>query len=532
MNITFLEICLMIILILLSGLFSGLTLGLLSIDPLNLDIIIENQSEEAKYAKAIQPIRQKGNWLLCTLLIGNVIVNSYLSILMADITSGTMGLILSTIMIVIFGEIVPQATCSRYSLLVGYYTRHITTVLLMILSPVAWPISKLLDRCFGNEVGMIYTNIELRKLVQIHEQEQKSELQSKVANIMTGALNLDDKIVGEVMIPWEKVYKIPINTRLNFEVLLEIFKKGYSRIPVYRNIDNKQDIVGVLFVKELILLDPEDEIPISTIMNTFKHQVLKVSDDYKLSNLLTDFCSGKGHIAIVKKRYDNHMGLYEEKNIGILTLEDLIETILQLDIFDETDISLRNRRERMFDYTKLGLFDYRRKKPNSISPQEVKAVIHHLKYTYYFFRDIPDRNMENLINKSKVIDVMSSSNQTELKLNRSPYDLVENNGLMLYKKDEQTDYMSVILDGRVEIHSGKHDFFSEVSRWFILCPKILEQTFNSYQNKTDLPNFEVDFSARVITDSRILRISKQDFYNQINCIKITDMEKEIEIKIE
>ena len=238
MNITFLEICLMIILILLSGLFSGLTLGLLSIDPLNLDIIIENQSEEAKYAKAIQPIRQKGNWLLCTLLIGNVIVNSYLSILMADITSGTMGLILSTIMIVIFGEIVPQATCSRYSLLVGYYTRHITTVLLMILSPVAWPISKLLDRCFGNEVGMIYTNIELRKLVQIHEQEQKSELQSKVANIMTGALNLDDKIVGEVMIPWEKVYKIPINTRLNFEVLLEIFKKGYSRIPVYRNIDN------------------------------------------------------------------------------------------------------------------------------------------------------------------------------------------------------------------------------------------------------------------------------------------------------
>ena len=300
MNITFLEICLMIILILLSGLFSGLTLGLLSIDPLNLDIIIENQSEEAKYAKAIQPIRQKGNWLLCTLLIGNVIVNSYLSILMADITSGTMGLILSTIMIVIFGEIIPQATCSRYSLLVGYYTRHITTVLLMILSPVAWPISKLLDRCFGNEVGMIYTNIELRKLVQIHEQEQKSELQSKVANIMTGALNLDDKIVSEVMIPWENVYKIPINTRLNFEVLLEIFKKGYSRIPVYRNIDNKQDIVGVLFVKELILLDPEDEIPISTIMNTFKHQVLKVSDDYKLSNLLTDFCSGKGHIAIVK----------------------------------------------------------------------------------------------------------------------------------------------------------------------------------------------------------------------------------------
>ncbi len=450
---------------------------------------------------------------------------------MADITSGTMGLILSTIMIVVFGEIIPQATCSRYSLLVGYYTRHITTILLFALSPIAWPISKLLDKCFGNEVGMIYTNTELRKLVQIHEQEHKSELQSRVANIMTGALNLDNKFVGDVMIPWENVYKIPIDTRLNFEVLLEIFKKGYSRIPVYRNIDNEQEIIGILFVKELILLDPEDEIPISTIMNTFKHQVLKVSNDYKLSNLLTDFCSGKGHIAIVKKQYDNNMGLYEEKNIGILTLEDLIETILQLDIFDETDMSIRNRRERIFDITKLGLFDYRRKKPNSISPQEIKAVIHHLKYTYHFFRDIPDINMENLINKSKIIDVLFS-NKTELKLNRSPYDLVENNGLMLYKKHENTNYMSIILDGKVEIHSGKHDFFSEVSRWFILCPKILEQTYNSYQNKTDLKEFEVDFSARVITDSRILRISKQDFYNEINCIKFSEIENKIEIKIE
>jgi len=531
MNITFFEICLMIILICLSGLFSGLTLGLLSIDPLNLDIIIESESDEAKYARAIQPIRKKGNWLLCTLLIGNVVVNSYLSILMADITSGTMGLILSTIMIVIFGEIIPQATCSRYALLVGYYTRYITIILLFALSPVAWPISKLLDICFGNEVGMIYTNNELKKLVQIHEHEQMSELQSKVANIMTGALNLDDKFVRDIMIPWETVYKISIDTRLNFEVLLEIFKKGYSRIPVYRNNENEQEIVGILFVKELILLDPEDEIPISTIMNTFKHQVLKVSEDYKLSNLLTDFCSGKGHIAIVKKRYDNHMGLYEEKNIGILTLEDLIEIILQLDIFDETDITMRNRRDKIFDITKLGLFDYRRKKPNSISPQEVKAVIHHLKYTYHFFREIPDKNMENLINKSKIIDV-SSSNKTELKLNRSPYDLVENNGLMLYQKNEFTDYMSIILDGKVEIHSGKHDFFSEVSRWFILCPKILEQTFNSHQNKTELQDFEVDFSARVITDSRILRISKHNFYNEINCIKLKKNEEKIEIKIE
>ena len=68
---------------------------------------------------------------------------------------------------------------------------------------------------------------------------------------------------------------------------------------------------------------------------------------------------------------------------------------------------------------------------------------------------------------------------------------------MLYQKNEFTDYMSIILDGKVEIHSGKHDFFSEVSRWFILCPKILEQTFNSHQNKTELQDFQLYDSVTI-----------------------------------
>ena len=97
---------------------------------------------------------------------------------------------------------------------------------------------------------------------------------------------------------------------------------------------------------------------------------------------------------------------------------------------------------------------------------------------------------------------MSSSNQTELKLNRSPYDLVENNGLMLYKKNEQTDYMSVILDGRVEIHSGKHDFFSEVSRWFILCPKILLQRSKEKSTSFFFKPFKENFDSLMQTVSK------------------------------
>ncbi len=521
-NISLIEIVLIIVLICLSGLFSGLTLGLLGLDPIGLEIIMSGNTKDSIYARSILPIRKKGNQLLCTLLLGNVLVNSALSIIMADITSGIIGLVLSTTIIVIFGEIIPQSTCSRYSLLIGYKTRWITHFLLIILFPIAFPMSFILDKFFGNEVGMIYSNTELKRLVKIHETEQLAELQTNVANIMTGALNLETKFVKDVMMPWDNVYKININDRLNFETLLEIFKKGYSRIPVFSDNSNEDvEIVGILFVKELILLDPEDEIPVSSIINTFEHQILKVATDYKLNIMLNDFCSGKGHIAIVKEKTTNNMGLFTEKNVGILTLEDLLESILQVDIIDETDIALnRNKQDkyRKFDMNKLKLFDYRRKKPDFISPQEIKAVVHHLKYTYHFFRTIPSNSIENLIQNSKVIEVLYPDNSNKnFTMIKSPYDMIEQNGLMVYKKNEKSNFMSVILDGKLEIHSGKNNFLSEVSRWFVLCPDIFESVYKSYINHTRPINEHiVDFSARVVSNCRILRISKNDFYNELN----------------
>jgi len=521
-NISLIEIVLIIVLICLSGLFSGLTLGLLGLDPIGLEIIMSGNTKDSIYARSILPIRKKGNQLLCTLLLGNVLVNSALSIIMADITSGIIGLVLSTTIIVIFGEIIPQSTCSRYSLLIGYKTRWITHFLLIILFPIAFPMSFILDKFFGNEVGMIYSNTELKRLVKIHETEQLAELQTNVANIMTGALNLETKFVKDVMMPWDNVYKININDRLNFETLLEIFKKGYSRIPVFSNNSNEDvEIVGILFVKELILLDPEDEIPVSSIINTFEHQILKVATDYKLNIMLNYFCSGKGHIAIVKEKTTNNMGLFTEKNVGILTLEDLLESILQVDIIDETDIALnRNKQDkyRKFDMNKLKLFDYRRKKPDFISPQEIKAVVHHLKYTYHFFRTIPSNSIENLIQNSKVIEVLYPDNSNKnFTMIKSPYDMIEQNGLMVYKKNEKSNFMSVILDGKLEIHSGKNNFLSEVSRWFVLCPDIFESVYKSYINHTRPINEHiVDFSARVVSNCRILRISKNDFYNELN----------------
>ena len=100
-----------VILAICSGLFSGLNLSVLGLDINQLELLIktksddENEIQDAMYAERILPLRRRGNLLLCTILLGNVAVNSQLSILMGDLTSGTMGLIISTAIITMFGEI-------------------------------------------------------------------------------------------------------------------------------------------------------------------------------------------------------------------------------------------------------------------------------------------------------------------------------------------------------------------------------------------------------------------------------------------
>lgn len=116
---------LIVTLVILSGLASGLTLGLLGLDNAHLQVLIEQDTpdeesrRQAHYARKIAPLRRKGNLLLTTLLIGNVAVNAALSIVLSDLTDGLLGFLISTMLIVMLGEIIPQSICSRYGLMIG-----------------------------------------------------------------------------------------------------------------------------------------------------------------------------------------------------------------------------------------------------------------------------------------------------------------------------------------------------------------------------------------------------------------------------
>lgn len=154
------------VLLCFSGLFSGLTLGLMSLDVGQLELKIAGGSEdERKQAEKILPLRRRGNLLLCTLLLGNTLVNAGIAILTASFTSGFVGGLLSTGFILIFGEIIPQSVCSRYGLAAGAKAIDLVRLFLLLLFPFAFPMSKVLDRVLGDELGTVYTRTELKELI-------------------------------------------------------------------------------------------------------------------------------------------------------------------------------------------------------------------------------------------------------------------------------------------------------------------------------------------------------------------------------
>ena len=166
---------------LLSGTFSGLNLGLMSLTEDDLNVIIDGSQDanEVRWAKKILPLRKRGNLLLCTLLVGNTLVNVVLTIVTEPIWTWMFGwasptfsfvmtLLVPTALIVIFGEIVPQAYCGRNSLFVGAISVPLVWAFVVVIYPLTKPISMLLDRLLGREISNVLSRKMLLELVTLN----------------------------------------------------------------------------------------------------------------------------------------------------------------------------------------------------------------------------------------------------------------------------------------------------------------------------------------------------------------------------
>ncbi|KAI4187086.1 MAG: hypothetical protein LQ348_004144 [Seirophora lacunosa] len=343
-----------IALVLVGGAFAGLTIALMGQDEIYLQVIkTSGEGAERKHATRVLTLLKRGkHWVLVTLLLGNVITNETLPIVLDRSLGGGWPAVLgSTVLIVIFGEVIPQSICVRYGLPIGAYLSPLVLVLMYILGPVAWPTAKLLDWLLGEDHGTTYKKAGLKTLVTLHKSlgAAGEQLNSDEVTIISAVLDLKAKPIGSIMTPIKDVFTMSSDTVLDEKTMNIILSAGYSRIPIHEP-KNPQNYVGMLLVKILITYDPEDckkvnEFALATLPET--------APDTSCLDIVNFFQEGKSHMVLVSDQPGQDYGA-----IGVVTLEDVIEELIGEEIIDESDVYIdvhkAIRRTNLAPKTRIG----------------------------------------------------------------------------------------------------------------------------------------------------------------------------------
>uniref|UniRef100_A0A914WFY6 CNNM transmembrane domain-containing protein n=1 Tax=Plectus sambesii TaxID=2011161 RepID=A0A914WFY6_9BILA len=458
----FLQIAFIGFLLVLSGFFSGINLGLMSLQPKELELIMKSGSPaEARYAETILPVRRQGNFLLCSQLISNVVVNSAISILMDDLTSGLLALIVSSFAIVVFAEIVPQSICVKKGLAVGAYTIWVTRFFMILTCPLSWPIGKILDCIVGEEVT-VYSRKRLMEMMIMANPSDGGHF-SEELKMAIGAMQLSDKTVRDVMTKINDVFMLSDAKVLNTRTVAEILKKGFTRIPVYSG--ERNNIVAMLNVKDLALLDPDDNFTVSTVCRYNEHPVRFVMDETPLRMMLEEFKKGAYHLAMVQRLAESTEGDPHYQLTGVVTLEDILEEILQAEIMDETDAVTDNvQRAHRLD----------------VQARDLTRIL-----------EIDSAIMANISMQLRLAAVQwLTANQPALHPNLIAHNILErlvrqnvhmidfgnrSRNSTLFTKDQLSERFILILEGRVQVSIGKHEMHFEAGPWHCFGEEMLNK---------------------------------------------------------
>ncbi|XP_062176830.1 DUF21 domain-containing protein At2g14520-like isoform X2 [Alnus glutinosa] len=296
----FLHILIIVFLVVFAGLMSGLTLGLMSMSLVDLEVLAKSGTpKDRKHAAKILPVVKNQHLLLCTLLICNAASMEALPIFLDSLVTAWGAILISVTLILLFGEIIPQSVCSRYGLAIGSTVAPFVRVLVWICFPVAFPISKLLDFLLGHGHVALFRRAELKTLVNFHGNEagKGGELTHDETTIIAGALELSEKTAGDAMTPIADTFAIDINGKLDRDLMNLILEKGHSRVPVYY--EECTNIIGLILVKNLLAIHPQDEVPVKSV--TIR-RIPRVSETLPLYDILNEFQKGHSHMAVVVRR--------------------------------------------------------------------------------------------------------------------------------------------------------------------------------------------------------------------------------------
>lgn len=172
-----------------SAVFSGLNLAFFTISKMELQIEVAKNNINAI---RILSLREDSNFLLATILWGNVAVNTLLALLSGSVLTGVVAFFFSTVVITVFGEIAPQAYFSRRALRIAAFLSPLLRFYQVLLYPAAKPTGLLLDRWVGPEAVSFYREKDIRELIKLHMHSSTTDIEKVEGQGALNFLSLDD----------------------------------------------------------------------------------------------------------------------------------------------------------------------------------------------------------------------------------------------------------------------------------------------------------------------------------------------------
>jgi CBS domain containing-hemolysin-like protein len=328
------EIISLIVLIALSGFFSGLEVALVGTTRSKVRQML---NEKLPGAISLDKLKSNPSRMMASVNLGNNLVNVASTALATDIAlkmfeSAGLAIVIGvmTFLILVFGEITPKTYCNANAAKIALRYSRVLLVFSYAFYPIVWMFEKItkgiINLTGSTEEPPRLTEEGIKGVIEqgLHDkaiEKQESEL-------VHGALNFDDIIIRSVMTPRTKMFTLN-SKMLLFEALPMINKSGFSRIPIYGK--NQDEIIGIINVRDVLKCLEKEEKMIN--LQQLSRKPIFVSQEKKVNDLLKEMQGRKSHMAIVLDEF----GGVE----GCVTLEDLVEEIVG-EIHDETDVTKDN----------------------------------------------------------------------------------------------------------------------------------------------------------------------------------------------
>lgn len=323
------RLLIIVVLLTLSALFSGSETALFSLSPVRLR---QMQERGVKRAKLIETMLSNGQRLLSSLLIGNTMVNIWLTSL---VTTGLLSLlggsygaqlagllatVIATLLLLVFGEVTPKAIAAsmpeRFAVLIAVPVQFVCT----LLRPLVFLSDLLTGGRKHDAVAPVVTEEIIKTAVSIGEEE--GQLRQEDREMIYGIFASDDTPISRIMVPRQQIMALSSEASVD-EAVEMLQSEGYSRLPVYRR--DLDHVIGLIYAKDLLAHLYQKR---PNGLKELIRPVMRCRPNRPANQLLAEMRAKRVQLCLVTDETG--------RTLGLVTMEDLVEEIVG-EIVDEYD---------------------------------------------------------------------------------------------------------------------------------------------------------------------------------------------------